>query len=184
MSDSDERCTYAVSCTTREPRPGEVDGQHYHFLSDEAFAAKVEAGEFLEHAQVHAHCYGTLKTSVLEEIEAGKDVLLDIDVQGAAQIRQLEESWIRDALVTVFILVRDRRELESRLEGRGTESEDNLALRMTNAIEEMRHWPDYDYALVSGTPDHDRQRFLEILEAERSRSHRIDATAFDWSGEA
>ena len=105
---------------------------------------------FLEHAEVHGHLYGTLKSSVEEQLRAGIDILIDIDVQGAALIRNCEDEAIQVALTDLFILPPSTTELESRLRGRGTEDEGQLALRMENAIAEMKHWPAYIYTLISG----------------------------------
>ena len=175
LSDSDPLCHYAVSCTTRPPRGGEVDGRDYHFLNRETFEARVTRGDFLEWAEVHGKLYGTLKSAVLEFIHRGHDVLLDIDVEGARLVRQNPDEAIRDSLIDLFILPPDRAELERRLSGRGTESAAEFALRMDNALEEMRHWHDYAYTIISGPPEHDLRQFRAIIEAERCRSRRLRA---------
>lgn len=173
LSQSDPLCDYAVSCTTRKPRTGEVDGKDYHFLSREDFEERTTRGEFLEWAEVHGNLYGTLKSAVLERISNGEDVLMDIDVQGAQLIRRIPDPAIANSLIDVFILPPNREELEKRLSGRGTEDSDQLALRMHNALEEMRHWRDYAYTIVSGTPETDLRRFTAIVEGERCRSSRL-----------
>ncbi len=165
-------CAYSISCTTRPPRGGEINGKDYHFLSVKEFENKVENDDFLEHAEVHGHLYGTLKSSVEEQLRAGIDILIDIDVQGAALIRNCEDEAIQVALTDLFILPPSTTELESRLRGRGTEDEGQLALRMQNAIAEMKHWPAYIYTLISGTPDEDLAKFSVIIQAERLRSSR------------
>jgi len=165
-------CSYSISCTTRDPRPGEVDGESYHFLSIDEFEARIEAGELLEYARVHGRLYGTLKSSVMEHLKAGTDVLMDIDVQGAALIRQCDDEFIRHSLADVFILPPSVDELRSRLEGRGTETPEQFELRMENSIAEMEHWPNYDYTIVSGSPDEDIEKFAGIIGAERQRSSR------------
>lgn len=173
LSQSDPLCDYAVSCTTRKPRTGEVDGKDYHFLSREDFEERTTRGEFLEWAEVHGNLYGTRKSAVLERISQGEDVLMDIDVQGAQLIRRIPDPAIASSLIDVFILPPNREELEKRLSGRGTEDSDQLALRMHNALEEMRHWRDYAYTIVSGTPEADLRRFTAIVEGERCRSSRL-----------
>lgn len=164
---------YSVSCTTRAPRPGEVDGRDYHFLSREAFARRVAEGEFLEHAEVHGNGYGSLKSEVLARLEAGVDVVMDIDVQGAAQVRACADPEIRRALVDVFVMPPDERELLRRLSGRGTDSDETIALRMRNALEEMSHWSSYAYLLESATRDDDYARFSSLVAAERMRTSRL-----------
>jgi len=164
---------YAVSCTTRHPRRGEVDGKDYHFLSHKAFERKIVGGELLEHAEVHGQLYGTLQAPVLSQLMAGRDVLMDIDVLGAAQIRACTHPTIRRALVDVFITPPDLAELRRRLAGRGTETEEQLDLRLHNAVQEVRHWPDYSYTIRSGTKEEDFQLFQAILDAESCRSSRL-----------
>jgi guanylate kinase len=168
-----ESCVYSISCTTRAPRGGEVDGRDYYFLGKEEFLARTLRGEFLEWARVHGNYYGTLRSEVLRHIEAGQDVLMDIDVQGAALVRACDDTFIRNAVVDVFILPPTMDELRSRLAGRNTESDDQLRLRLYNALEEMRHWRDYRYAILSGTPDEDLARFRALLQAERLRVSRL-----------
>ncbi len=164
---------YSVSCTTRPPRPGEQDGQDYHFLAADDFARRVAAGEFLEHATVHGHSYGTLKSEVVSHLAAGTDVVMDLDVQGAAQIRACDDPAIRQAFVDLFIMPPSEAELRSRLAGRATDSEAVIAVRMTNALEEMRHWPLYTYRLVTTTREHDYASFKALVAAERLRVTRI-----------
>ena len=164
---------FSVSCTTRQPREGEVDGREYHFLTREAFLARVAAGEFLEHAEVHGNLYGTLRSEVIGRLAAGTDVVMDIDVQGAAQVRGCGDDVIRRALVDLFVMPPDERELEARLRGRATDSEEVIALRLKNAIEEMAHWPQYQYRLVSATREEDYNRFKALLTAERMRVARL-----------
>ena len=145
----------------------------YYFLEKEEFLARTLRGEFLEWARVHGNYYGTLRSEVLRHIEVGQDVLMDIDVQGAALVRACDDTFIRNAVVDVFILPPTMEELRSRLAGRNTESDDQLRLRLYNALEEMRHWRDYRYAILSGTPDEDLARFRALLQAERLRVSRL-----------
>ena len=163
---------YSVSCTTRPPRPGEVDGRDYNFLSREDFERDIAAGEFLEHAEVHGNHYGTLCSEVLGFIDRGKDVVMDIDVQGAAQVRASGDPAIQKALVDLFVMPPSEEELHERLANRATDAEDVIALRMKNALEEMEHWRKYTYCLISGSKEEDYARFTALLTAERLRSAR------------
>lgn len=167
--------SYSVSCTTRSPRPGEVDGRDYHFLSREEFTAKREAGEFLESAEVHENLYGTLKSEVTVRLGQGQDVVMDLDVQGAAQVRACGDPSIRLAAVDLFVMPTSDDELLARLSGRGTDSEEVIALRMKNALEEMSHWPEYTYRLLSGSREEDFARFQALIVAERMRISRLAA---------
>ena len=176
LSELDPNCRYAVSCTTRAPRGGEVDGRDYHFLGREEFEARATRGELLEWAEVHGNLYGTLKSEVVDLIKEGKDVLMDIDVQGAELVRGNPDPLIAESLVDVFILPPDREELVKRLSGRGTEDAEQLALRLRNALEEMRHWSSYGYTILSGSPAEDLERFRAIIGGERCRSTRLDAS--------
>ena len=164
---------YSVSCTTRQARDGEVDGRDYHFLSREQFEADVAAGRFLEHAEVHGNLYGTLLTEVLDFINVGKDVVMDIDVQGAAQVRSCTDPSVCKALVDLLVMPPSEEELLARLSGRGTDAEDVIALRMKNALEEMGHWKKYQYCLLSGNREDDYARFTSLLAAERLRVSRL-----------
>jgi guanylate kinase len=123
----------------------------------------------LEHALVHGNYYGTLRSAVLKKLEAGIDVLLDIDVQGADRIR-MEQGPIRDALVDVFLMPENMDTLRYRLQKRGTESPEQMALRLQNAVTEMEAWPRYTYRIVSGLPEEDAANFRAIMRAERLRS--------------
>jgi guanylate kinase len=158
---------FSVSCTTRAPRPGEVHGKDYFFLTEEDFVARIERGEFFEHAHVHGRRYGTLKSNVIENLQKGVDVLMDIDVQGAAQVRGCNEEFVQRCLVEVFVLPPSIEELRDRLAGRGTESVETLDLRLRNAILEMEHWPLYDFVLVSGSREEDYARFKALFTSQR-----------------
>jgi guanylate kinase len=164
---------YSVSCTTRLPRTGEIDGQNYHFLSEADFHARVDAGDFLEHAQVHGDCYGTLRKPVLTNLENGSDVLIDIDTQGAAAIRNCDDPLIRSALSDVFIMPPNIEELRRRLRKRGTETDQQIDRRLRTAIEEMELWRDYRYTIVSGSVEEDLNKFREIMAAESYLSRRL-----------
>jgi guanylate kinase len=164
---------YSVSCTTRAPRPGEMHGRDYHFLSHEEFLRRVAAGDFLEHARVHGNHYGTLRATVQEALDAGHDMLMDVDIQGAAQIRANADFRMRAALVDVFLMPPSMAELERRLRTRATETAEQLALRLKNAEAEMAEWRGYQYVIISGTAQEDFDNFRAILQAERMRSSRL-----------
>ncbi len=164
---------YSVSCTTRSPRPGEIDGEDYYFLSKEEFARRVAQGEFLEYATVHTHHYGTLRATVLNHLNQGVDVLLDIDIQGAASIRACTDPQIIDALADVFIMPPNLEELRHRLIKRATESPDQIEIRLRNAADEMKSWRVYRYAIISGSVEEDLQKFRAIMRAERYLSRRL-----------
>lgn len=166
--------TYSVSCTTRSPRPGEIDGQDYHFLSMEEFERRIAADDFLEYARVHGNCYGTLRETVLRSLAAGRDVLLDVDTQGADQIRANANDELRGCIVDIFLMPPSMAVLESRLHKRNTETAEQLAIRLENARAEMDRWKDYHYTIVSGTPEDDLQNFRAIMTAERMRCDRLD----------
>ncbi|MEM9015783.1 MAG: guanylate kinase [Verrucomicrobiota bacterium] len=173
FSKEDPEAVYAISATTRGPREGERDGVDYFFLERSEFEARTTRGEFLEFAEVHGNLYGTLKNEVLTHIEAGRDVLMDIDVQGAELIRQQDDPRIIEALVDLFILLPSDEELLTRLGGRGTETEEQTQLRLANAREESRHWQEYHYALVSRDKETDFETFSAILAGERCRTTRL-----------
>ena len=170
---------YSVSCTTRAPRPGEVHGRDYFFFSEEEFEDKIAQGEFFEHARVHGNLYGTLKTYVKQNLERGVDVVMDIDIQGAAQVRACDDELVQRCLVDVFILPPTVEALKERLANRGTEDHERLSLRLKNALTEIERWHEYDYALVSGTREHDLDRFRALLLAERMRVGRYHAPAIE-----
>ena len=152
----DPQLVISVSHTTRAPRPGEVDGHDYHFVDDAAFAALIDQGAFLEHAQVFDRRYGTTHAAVAADLEAGRDVLVEIDWQGARQIR---EQW--PDTVSIFILPPSRDALEERLRARAQDSEAVIADRMDAAVSEMSHAGEYDYLVWND----DFETALEDLEA-------------------
>lgn len=164
----------AITCTTRPPRPGEQDGVDYYFLDPATFLRRVESGHFLEHATVYGHSYGTLKSEVLEKLDKGLEVLINVDVQGAASIRKAaeEEAALRGKLVTVFLTPPSLDILEQRLRHRGSDSDAVISRRLSVARQEAAQWRHFDYLVVSGTPDEDTQRALAILQAERMRPRR------------
>lgn len=167
--------TRAITCTTREPRPGEKDGVDYYFLRPDDFRRRVRAGRFLEHATVHGNHYGTLKGEVRNRLRAGNDVVLAIDVQGAAAIREeaAGDPRLRAALVEVFILPPSIDELQARLVKRKSETPGNLRKRLREARREIAQWKYYDYVIVSGSRAEDFRKFKAIYEAEKLRQHRV-----------
>ena len=164
---------YSVSCTTRSPRAGEIDGGDYRFLSDTDFRQRLQAGDFLEHAQVHGDYYGTLREPVLTNLQNEVDVLIDIDTQGAATIRNCDDPLIRGALADVFIMPPDLDELRRRLRNRGTETEEQINRRLDTAVREMELWRDYRYTIISGSVEEDLERFRHIMAAEGYLSRRL-----------
>ena len=164
---------YSVSCTTRTQRAGEIPGEDYHFISEQEFLTRVAAQEFLEHAKVHGDFYGTLRKPILENLKSGVDVLIDIDTQGAAAIRSYDDPFIRQALTDVFIMPPDLEELRRRLIKRGTETPQQIELRLVNAAREMELWRDYRYTIISKSVEEDLMKFRHIMGAERIASRRL-----------
>lgn len=172
---SDANITLSVSATTRPQRAGEIDGVHYHFVDRDRFAAMRDADEFLEHAEVFGNFYGTPRAPVDKALAEGRDVLFDIDWQGARQI----EAAARDDLVRVFILPPSRAALEDRLRRRAQDPEEVVAKRMAKADDEMSHWAEYDYVIVNSDLDQAERELTAILTAERlKRRRRVGLTDF------
>ena len=144
-----------------------------NFVTPKEFLDRVEAGEFLEHANVHGHYYGTLKAPLLANLKNGVDVLIDIDTQGAAAIRNCDDTFIRQALTDVFIMPPDLDELRRRLTKRGSETPEQIELRLVNAAREMELWRDYRYTIISQSVGEDLQKFRHIMGAERYLSRRL-----------
>ena len=168
---------YSVSCTTRAPRPGETNGEDYHFMDVEEFQRRLLAGEFLEHAQVHGNSYGTLRSTVAEQLRSGVDVLIDIDFQGARQIRDDSSPEIRASVADIFIMPPSLEELRRRLTKRGTETAAQIETRLRNAAAEMEVWRDYRYTIISGSVEEDLEKFRHIVRAERYLSRRMILSA-------
>lgn len=168
LLENDDGIVYSVSCTTRPAREGEVDGEAYHFLTTESFLSRKDNGDFLEWAEVHGAYYGTLKETVLHTLERGEDVLMDIDVQGAGQIRETLNS-MNVRMVDVFITPPSIGDLKIRLQGRGKDSEAVIEKRLFNAQQEMDHWSEYNYLVVNEDLDAAYDMFRSILIAERCR---------------
>ena len=144
LLESDDKVRLSVSHTTRSPRPGELDSIHYHFVSEEEFLDVLEKRAFLEHAEVFGHRYGTGRDAVEQQLAAGYDVLLDIDWQGARQIRDNFPSCR-----TVFVVPPSLEELRRRLTGRGQDSEETIDRRMRQARAEISHWDEFDFVIVN-----------------------------------
>ena len=166
--------TRAVTCTTREPRAGEKDGADYNFFTAEEFLKRLHAGNFLEHATVYGNSYGILKSDLLGKLREGKDVLLNVDVQGSATIREQAETEpeLRRALVTIFLSPPSVAVLEQRLKKRGADAEAVIQKRLAVARQEIAQWKNFDYLLISGDKQEDLRRTLAIIESEKMRSAR------------
>ncbi|MCG3148355.1 MAG: Guanylate kinase [Verrucomicrobiae bacterium] len=166
---------YSVSCTTRAPRGGEQNGRDYTFLTREEFERRIAAREFLEHAQYNGNYYGTPRPFIEEQLRAGRDVLLDVEIQGAGQLMK----GIRggqfaypEALVTIFLMPPSLELLETRLRRRATDSDETIRKRLAIAEKEMAYWTEYDYVIVSGHLDDDFAQGKAIIIAEKCRSAR------------
>ncbi|HEX5257857.1 MAG TPA: guanylate kinase [Sphingomicrobium sp.] len=165
LLDADKEVTMSVSATTRPKRPGEIEGVDYQFVADSEFDRMIEAGEFVEWAHVFGFRYGTPKAPVKQALRRGRDILFDIDWQGA---RQLEPDF-GEHLVTIFLLPPSMAELEQRLHTRGTDSEEVIADRMRRAADEIDHWAEYEYVLVNRDMESCLAQVQAIVTAERSK---------------
>ncbi|HTJ00854.1 MAG TPA: guanylate kinase [Dongiaceae bacterium] len=175
-----DRITRAITCTTRAPRPGETDGVDYYFLDAATFLQRVQAGHFLEHATVFGNSYGTLKSEVLGKLRQGQDVLLNIDVQGAAAVRAQAEKDpdLRAAVLSVFLTPPSLTILEARLRKRATDAEAVIQKRLGTARQELAQWRHFDYLLLSSSVAEDLRRMQVIIESERMRVARAVAPEF------
>ncbi len=165
---SDPNIAMSVSVTTRAPRPGEVDGRDYHFITHEEFARLRDRGDLLEYAEVFGNFYGTPKRPVADALQEGRDVLFDIDWQGTQQLGAVME----EDLVRIFILPPSADELRERLIRRAQDSASTVAKRMAKAADEISHWPEYDYVIVNENADRASAEIDAILTAERLRRRR------------
>ena len=156
---------YSISATTRQPRPGEVDGVNYYFYDKAKFEAMIEAGELLEWANVYGNYYGTPKQAVLDRLEAGEDILLEIDTQGALNVMEAMPEGLY-----VFLLPPSLEELEKRLRGRGTETEESIARRLGAAKEEIGRAVKYRYVVVNDTVEKADETIANIIAAEHNRT--------------
>lgn len=172
---NDANITMSVSVTTRSPRPGEVDGKDYHFIGHEEFGRLRDRNDLLEYAEVFGNFYGTPKRPVAEALQAGRDVLFDIDWQGTQQLAQS----MGEDLVRIFILPPSAEELRQRLINRAQDSAATVAKRMAKAADEISHWPEYDYVIVNEDLDAAANQIDSILTAERlKRRRRLGLTQF------
>ena len=163
---------FSVSCTTRSPRPGEIDGVAYHFLTVDDFKQRIDAGDFLEWAEVHGNYYGTLKQEVKPRVVNGLDIILDIDVQGMRLVRksvQTEPEW-GPSVISVFLAPPSIAALEQRLRGRGTETEESIQKRLGNAAKELAAWREYDYIIINDIAEQAAARLDAILTAAHART--------------
>jgi guanylate kinase len=168
LLENDPHIQLSVSCTTRAKRPGETEGTDYWFIDSATFRGMIERGEFLEHARVFDHYYGTPRQPVETALEQGRDMLFDIDWQGT---QQLEEKG-REDLVTVFILPPSTRDLEKRLITRAQDSRETVVRRMAKATDEMSHWAEYDYVIINRDIATSLIQLKSILTAERLKRER------------
>jgi guanylate kinase len=165
LVNADRNLQLSISVTTRKRRPSEVDGVHYHFISKPKFAAMRKLGELLESANVHGNFYGTPRRPVEKALNAGHDVLFDIDWQGAKQLYEK----MRADVVSVFVLPPSARELKARLERRAEDSGEVIRRRLKNAAKEIPHWAEYDYVLINRDLDRSFRDLRSILAAERAK---------------
>lgn len=166
LRDWDPSIRFSVSATTRPPRPGESDGDHYHFVSEDGFKRMVADGDMLEHAYVFGNFYGSPRGPVQDAIDSGCDVLFDIDWQGAQQIAN---SVLKDHVLRIFVLPPSITELRRRLVSRAQDDDETIAKRMTRSWDEISHWDAYDYVLVNDDLDATAARLETIISAERLR---------------
>ena len=171
LLNEDNNLDLSVSVTTREKRSSEVDGVHYHFRTREQFEKMVEHEELLEWAEVHGNYYGTPRQFVEEKLQAGTDVLFDIDVQGTYQINEK----MPEGVATIFILPPSIAEMKSRLKRRAEDSDEVILRRMKTAVSELKAWPDYEYLVVNETLEEAFKEVKSILTAERMRQRRQSA---------
>ena len=162
----DSNCVFSISATTRKPREGEQDGKDYYFISKDEFHDKVNNGEMLEHAEVFGNLYGSPISPVLSSIDSGNDVLFDVDWQGSQQIKN---SRLGEFVLSIFILPPSIKELESRLKLRNQDSDEVISNRMPKSVEEISHWPEYDYVVVNDDVDKTEEKLKNIITAERLR---------------
>lgn len=162
---------FAVSCTTRPPRPGETEGADYFFVTEEQFETRVRKDDFLEYAEVHGRRYGTPRSEVEARVRRGQDVLLDIDVQGARlTVDALRDSWLAPLLATVFLAPPSLATLEHRLNKRGTDSPEVIQTRLRNATSELEAWNEFQHLVIVDTPENATDGLEAILEAARRRT--------------
>ena len=172
---------FSVSCTTRPPRQGEKDSVDYYYISKEEFEKRVEAGEFIEHAEVFNNYYGTLKNEVIDQVEAGKDVFLDIDIQGALQIQRaaLSDPVLEKCCEFIFIIPPSMTELEKRLHERSSDSEEQISQRLAKAESEINFWRKYDYLIVNDDFVRAANEMESLIRALRLNTKRMPEDIFN-----
>jgi guanylate kinase len=171
---------FSISCTTREPRPGETDGISYYFIDKDDFKKRIENHEFIEYAEVHGNYYGTLKSEVLEKAMGGNDVVLDIDIQGALQIIEYLEhdDFLDNCCEFVFFGPPSYQELEKRLRGRGTETEEIITTRLNNAKKELEAWNKYDFLIINDDVEEAIDDFISLITTLRMKTKRLKDPGF------
>ncbi len=172
---------FSISCTTRGPRPGECDGRDYYFISHEEFRKRIADGKFIEHAEVFSNYYGTLRSEVLDSVMCGEDVFLDIDIQGAMQIR---EATAADPLLArcaefIFVVPPSMAELERRLRGRESDTEDQIRQRLAKSAYEISFWKKYDYLLVNQQLENSVREMMALIRTLRSATKRMPEDLFN-----
>ncbi len=171
----DNNLKFSISCTTRKSRKGEVDGVDYYFISEDRFKERIINNEFIEYANVHGNYYGTLRDEVMQEVVSGKNVLLDIDVQGALRIKKTaaQDSLLKKCAEYIFIAPPNFCELEKRLRGRGTETEEAIQERLNNARQELMYCLKYEYLVVNEEVERAVDDMNSILVALTKKTQRI-----------
>lgn len=164
-----EDIAFSISMTTREPRDGEVDGEDYYFVSEEKFKEEIEMGSFLEYAKVHGNYYGTLKDVVNKDLDNGKDVILEIDIQGAINVKEIVPDGI-----FIFIMPPTMKELRDRLINRETESKEKVIERFTNAYKEINEIKKYNYIVINDDLEKAVNKVMSILISEKCKVERIE----------
>ncbi len=168
LFEEDGKLAMSVSVTTRPKRPGEIDGTHYYFVERAKFDEMVAQGELLEHAIVFGNCYGTPRGPVMQALDAGQDIISDVDWQGTQQLKE----HVRDDVVTIFILPPTIEALKERLQIRAQDTPEVVQARMAKSSDEMSHWPEYDYVIVNDDLEQSVRQVQAILDAERKRRTR------------
>ena len=169
-----EAINLSISATTRNPRVGEVEGKSYFFKTKEEFEAMVDRGEFLEHAMIYDNYYGTPKKAILDELDKGRDVILEIEMQGAMQIKE-----VYPQAVFIFVLPPSLQELRNRIVGRGTETEEQIEKRFNSAYDEIKLLGDYDYFIFNNIVEKSSEEILNILEVEKNKVSRYKKDILD-----
>ncbi len=169
-----EDINLSISATTRNPRVGEVEGKSYFFKTKEEFEAMVDRGEFLEHAMIYDNYYGTPKKAIFDELDKGRDVILEIEMQGAMQIKE-----VYPQAVFIFVLPPSLQELRNRIVGRGTETEEQIEKRFNSAYDEIKLLGDYDYFIFNNIVEKSSEEILNILEVEKNKVSRYKKDILD-----